>query len=406
MLPPIIQDPSVAFELMESEQFSHQSQLQQGSLPVEWSLLGAPIEGMTVNTTTGLLSWLSPVAKASLYAIRVQATNEMTRDIATIELHVSPSYYVEVSTDAASYIRPSPSLSFNFFTRDMITKEPVGNKLAVLWVYENGRSFGQRRKITVKSNLLGSFNALYSPYSTDFGVFNYGGEHPSYSNSTLQGQFDIMGVNVNRRYYYFSGHPQETQTVPDAFTFTFKGGIFTNVTVTFDEVSDVEILPVLSSSTANLENNTVSLSFDITTLAAVKGRIYFSLSTAEGVTVSSSYIYIDTRYRTPKLSVSPHLLDVKTAIGAGPSFHDVTVQNVGSKESSAIHVKVPITELAVPIAPTTEYLSALPVDDSAKVSFKVSIPQDAAVGNTYHGMIGKIETLAWTIESVVFFSQH
>lgn len=202
LVPPVIADPSVTFELVESQRFSYQLHLGQGSFPIEWSLLGLPLEGMAVNATTGLLVWTSPVAVGSIYKVNVQATNEMTRDIVTLELNVSPSYYVEVSTDALLLIRPAPALTFHFVTRHTVTKEPVGNKIAVMWVYGNEESSSRIRKITVKTNSRGLFSASsFQPYSTDAGVFSYGGEHPTYSNTTTQGQFSIMGVDANKQYY-------------------------------------------------------------------------------------------------------------------------------------------------------------------------------------------------------------
>lgn len=136
----------------------------------------------------------------------------------------------------------------------------------------------------------------------------------------------------------------------------------------------------------------MSMSLEVTTLAALKGRIYFTLSTAEGVTLSSSYVYLDMRYRTPKLSVSPQLLDVQIANGASPIFYDVTLQNVGSMASSTIEVKVPPGHQNISIAPTTEYISSLLVEKTIDVSFKVSLPGEVAVGTTYYGVIGQFCT--------------
>ena len=391
LVPPIIADPAIVFELTELETFTYQLELEQGSQPVEWSLLGLPVEGMSVNASTGLLLWSSPEARSSIYQIQVQATNEMTRNAVMLELHVSPSYFVETSTTKElSYIRPAPPLEFYFVTRDMATKQPVGNKVAVLWVHEKGSSPNQRRKIIVKTNALGFFTALYQPYSTDFGEFVYGGEHPTYTNLTNQGQVNIMGMNVNRRYYNVSGHPDELQTIDNAFAFQFKGGNFTGINATFDHVADVEINNSLSSTTANFENNTVTMSLNLTAFAAIRGRIYFTVYTAEGVVVSSSYLYLDMRYRTPKLSVSPHILDIKIANGASAQYYDVTLQNIGSLKSSVIEVSVPAAQQDVIITPTTDYVSSLSVDETADISFKVSLPGEVAVGNTYYGTIGKI----------------
>lgn len=106
LVAPIIADPLVPFDLKEHELFSYQIMLQQGSLPVEWSLVlvGLPIERMNINGSTGLLAWSSPVAKTSYYRMGVQATNELTRTSVVLQFQVAPSYYVDVSTEESSYV--------------------------------------------------------------------------------------------------------------------------------------------------------------------------------------------------------------------------------------------------------------------------------------------------------------
>ncbi len=388
MEPPILVEPSAVFELTELQPFTYQVELQQGSEPVKYSLLGLPIEGMAVNTSSGMLTWSAPVAKTSDYQVRVQATNEMTRDIISLQLHVSPSYYVQVTTLTTESICPAPAITFDLVTRDTFSNEAVGNKLAVLWVYEEGQSSSLRRKITVKSNLLGFFRTSYQPYTRDFGTFLFGGEHPTYNNLTVQGDLSIRGMDINRRYVNINGHPNETVTIDDAFTFYFKGGHYSGINVTFDEVKGLEVISSLNATTANPVNNTVSMSLQVTSQDAIKGRIYFSISTTEGVVVSSSYIYLDVRVRSPKLTVSPYSLDIKIANGASPQNYDVSLQNIGSRASSAVEVIMPPQQDVI-VTPTTEYISSLAVDEVADVSFKVIIPGEVAVATNYYGTIGK-----------------
>ena len=386
---PILVDPGTVFELAESQPFTYQLEVEQGTIPLEYSLLGLPIDGMVINGSSGVLTWASPVAQNSEYRVKLQATNEMGRDIIILALKVSPSYYVEVSTLGANeLIRPAPSIFFNFVTRDVITNEVVGNKLAVLWVHEEGQSPSRRRKITVRSNALGLFQTSYQPYSRSFGKFLYGGEHPDYSNLTVQGDFSIRGMDINRRYYYISGHPTEDVSINDAFIFFFKGGSYSGINVTVDEVPGLEVTPSLSATEANAENNTVTMSMQVTSEDAIKGRVYFTVSTEEGVVVSSSYIYLDIRFRTPKLQVSPHALDIKLASGASASYYDVKLENIGSLRSSTIALVMP-PQQDVFIKPTTDYVSGLDVDEAAEISFKVSVPDELAVGNTYYGTIGE-----------------
>lgn len=352
---------------------------------MEWSLVGVPIEGMTINTFTGLLSWMLPVAKSSFYQIGVQATNALTRHSVALQINVLPSYYVDVSTEQVSYVRPSPSLFIDFVTRDSTSLLPVGGKLAVAWVYEQGLSPVQRRKITVKTNLLGRFRSSYTPYSTDAGTFLYGGEHPTYNNLTVQGQFNIMGIDINPTYFFVSGFPSETQIIENVFSLQFKGGEFSGINVTFDDVAGTSIKPSLTSTTANSNSSTVFMSLEIMSAAAIKGRIYFTVSTNEGIAVSSSYIYLDMRHRAPKITVSPTNIDITAVSGGGPSFVDVVLQNIGSRQSSVIEVFGADQNV---IKPMSNYISSLSVNEATVISFQVLIPDYVPVGTTYFGTIG------------------
>jgi hypothetical protein len=320
LVAPMIIEPVAVFELMEYESFSYQFKLLQGSMPVEWSLVGLPIQGMAIDALTGVLSWSSPVAKSTFYNIGVQATNELTTTFVVMQLNVLPSYFVDVSMETLSYVRPSPSLFIDFVTRDATSLDPIGGKLAVAWVYEVGSSPSQRRKIMVKTNLLGRFRALYQPYSTDAGTFSYGGEHPTYNNLTVQGQFNIMGIDINPPYFFVRGFPSETQIIDNAFSLQFKGGEFSGINVTFDHVSGIEIKPSLTSRTANPINDTVLISLEITSFAAINGPIFFTLSSDEGVAVSSSYVYLDVRYRIAKIAVLPPTLDINALSGGSVSY--------------------------------------------------------------------------------------
>lgn len=56
IVPPVLIAPFAVFELTESQPFTYQMELQQGTAPVEYSLLGLPIDGMVVNASSGELT--------------------------------------------------------------------------------------------------------------------------------------------------------------------------------------------------------------------------------------------------------------------------------------------------------------------------------------------------------------
>lgn len=344
-----------------------------------------PITGMTLDASSGLLSWEDPPASSTFVYVSVQATNELTRSTVQLAFHVTPSYEVVVFTPPASYVRPSQAIYFDFFTRDITTNLPVGDKLAVLWVNQENSSPGRRRKVTVKTNAFGTFSRFYLPYSTDAGTFVYGGEHPTYSNLTVQGQFDIMGIDVVPSYYYFRSFPSEGEIVENAFTLRFRGGAFSGIDATFAQEDDIAIVPSLSSTIANSTQDTVLMSLNIASSTSLRGPVYFTLSTDEGVEVQS-YVYVDIRFRTPKLSVSPFRIDVDFARGGSAKYYDVGVTNIGSLASDTIEIISPPDQNI--IRPVTEYISGLAVDNTTTVSFQVLVPETVDIGTVYTGTFG------------------
>ena len=57
-------------------------------MPVTWSIITAP-SGMTINSTTGVVTWSDPVASASPYEVTIQATNSAGSDDETWYLTVN-----------------------------------------------------------------------------------------------------------------------------------------------------------------------------------------------------------------------------------------------------------------------------------------------------------------------------
>ncbi|KAL3790397.1 hypothetical protein ACHAW5_008354 [Stephanodiscus triporus] len=394
LIAPIITSPPTVIELLEGKPFSYQLQINQGSKPIQWALIGKPINGIVLDAESGVISWTSPTASSGLFYIKVQATNELSRsDAIEFVFHVSPSYYVVVSTAPVSYIRPSPIVYFDVLTLDMSTNGPIGDVPAVFWVQEQG-SLGHRRKVTVKTNPFGAQRGSYQPYSTDAGVFLYGGEHPMCTNLTVQGQIMIMGVDVIPNYYYFRGFPLDPQSIESAFLFRFKGGSFSGIDVTFDQGNDFSIVPSLNSSTANATSDTLAMSLNISSSTGLRGRVYFNLSTTEGLSISSSYVFMDIKYRTPILHLSSDTIDVKAEAGGAPKYYDVMLQNVGTLASGSIEV---IFATDGCVRPVSENIPALAVDEVTLVSFRVLIPENTAVGTVFVGEIGFVSNNSDTV---------
>ena len=381
--PTIVSPPPEPFQLVEGKPFGYSFSLLSGSEPVEFAIAGQPPTGMSI-TKDGVLTWPQPIADGQIWSVRVQATNELSTAFATLSLDVKPSYFVRVSTAVTDIARPSPSLPFSFETIDAETLTPVGDKLAVLWVQKSGS--GSRRKVLVRTNVFGTFIRTFQPYSSDAGHFLYGGEHPDVDDLSPQGVFSIQGVDASRRSYYFSGFPLESSVVDEAFTFTFLGGTFSDLSVSFDNVPGIQIEGVLSQNATSETANTVSMALNIQVEAALTGRIYFTLTTAEGISLFGNYVYIDVRDRSPKFRISRSNLNVQMVRGGVARYESVEIQNIGNRESGEIQLIIP--DQAILRSVTDGIIPGLAVDEKTTVTFSFIAVDSLAIGDYFTGRIG------------------
>ena len=70
-----------------------------GQPPITWSLRGIPPAGMTVDDSTGQVSWIVPMASTKAYVIELHCSNNGGYDIQTFELTVAAAYNVSASAD-------------------------------------------------------------------------------------------------------------------------------------------------------------------------------------------------------------------------------------------------------------------------------------------------------------------
>ncbi len=88
--------------------------LVKGTSPIQWSLTSAP-EGMTIHSTTGVITWPNPVEEGSPFVVTVRAENTWGTDSKNFNLNViRPPVIDEIAdaevVDGSSYAAPLPVL--------------------------------------------------------------------------------------------------------------------------------------------------------------------------------------------------------------------------------------------------------------------------------------------------------
>lgn len=176
------------------------------------------------------------------------------------------------------------------------------------------------------------------------------------------------------------------QIIEDAFYLNFLGGSFSNISVVFDTVDNVNMKGVLSSSSANETDPIIKVTLHVEVAESLRQRIYFTVASSEGaITALSSHVFVDVRFREPKIRVLPASMDIKLVRGGRARYEDVTLENIGSLQSDLIQVIVPDQPL---IRPVSEYISRIAVDEETIVSFRVQAPEEFEIGSGFTGTIG------------------
>lgn len=381
LVAPKIAATGQAFSISEGSPFEYQLVLSAGSMPVEWSLANSNLQGLAIDAQSGTFTWESPLASTITQTVRVYATNSLTSGFVDLLFDVSPSYIVKVSTSTVSRRRPSPSFPFTIETIDAVTGQRVGDTLANLWVRGELTSSASRRKILVRTNSQGVFSRSYQPYGNDVGSYLYGGEHPDYENTTVQGEFSIRGIDVLPRDYYFQGFPGENATLNNVFTMSFVGGTFTDLLVTVVGAVEISVNTELSAAAAD-DMSTVTLSLTVSAETAVAEQLSFVVRSAEGDS-ARFFSFVDIRDRSPKFRVSPSSLDVDVPRSGEIVYRDVVLENIGSRASGPVEIEIPDQPILRSVA--GDFIAGLDVDEQRVVSFSFSANEDLALGDFFFG---------------------
>eukprot|EP00977_Amphora_coffeiformis_P006317 scaffold1352_cov180-Amphora_coffeaeformis.AAC.7 len=336
LVAPLIVDPEVILRPTENKRFRYQMRLQEGSFPIEWSIVGSrPPEGLSITENSGLLTWENPTANSMPTDIRIQARNGFSSHTVELSFIVLPSYIVKVSTETSAIARPEPTISFRVETRGVDSLQLVGGKLAQVWVRSG--QFDHPRKIDVTTGSDGIAFVPYQPYEGDRGRFNYGGTHPTFESLNAQGQFTIRSIDVSPSNHHVTGNTYENIVLNDLFFFKFSGGIFSGLTVDYAVGNDA--LKVKTSLDANIGDqlHPVLLSITVGSAVAVSELIQMTLTSDEGDQINFQ-LFVDIRERAPKFRVSPGTLDVSIPQGGSLVQKDIIIENIGSRPSGEIEI--------------------------------------------------------------------
>jgi len=131
--------------------------LSQGTLPVTWSLATGP-SGMSINSSTGVVSWANPTVSGSPHTITIQATNTAGFDTKSWQLTVTPAAFDPPIIDSftADPTSGAAPLTVDFTCN---AHDPDGNIVEYRWDYNND-------DVVDETTATGTASAIYTAAGT------------------------------------------------------------------------------------------------------------------------------------------------------------------------------------------------------------------------------------------------
>ncbi|MHB9035901.1 MAG: fibronectin type III domain-containing protein [Armatimonadota bacterium] len=350
--------------------------LVQGTLPVHWSLVAAPA-GMTINTTTGIVSWPIPIGSEAAQTVTIMAANAAGFDMKSWNLTVPVGYAASVSTDAEVVPAGTP-IVFNGQTTLIGTGQSVGNVPVSIRI----RVKGTRRVFATTSNASGQFQFTFNPLANEAGIYTVSAEHPGVAQDTVQDMFTIVGMSVSPAqagYDLVPGVPVQDQADLINLGDTPLTGIHAEISGAPSYLS-VQVNP--PSSLDSLEKAAVTYTVSTTATSEVSGRVWVNLSSAEG---AEAHLALDIHIKPPtaQLSAQPASLNSVMLRGA-QTIVQFDVTNLGGAATDQFDVAIPALpwlSLSTPVR-----MGPLAPGEKASVALQLAPTADVALGQ-YTGSV-------------------
>jgi hypothetical protein len=338
---------------------SPQPVLVRGTAPVTWSLVNAPA-GISIDPTTGVVTWASPIASPNPYTITIQATNSVGSGESSWKLTVSPGYRADVTAVDPNCANSGTPVTITGNATYLGSGDPAANKDVVVSIGVKGTI----RNYHTATDSSGIFNFVWTPLAHEAGLYYVGASHPQGEPETNEAQFSLYGITAGA----------------DPNTFTVIAAISTEGSITLKNPADLLLDGIAASITDVSEKLSVSIVNCPASLAA-EGQdvLTFAITAADDSIEQSSFnvhiataqgaevtvpIGVKVRKGVPVLSASCASLK-KAMVRGKQTAVEFSITNVGSAPTSPVNVRIP-KAVWLSLA-SSEVIPSLAAGESAKI---------------------------------------
>ena len=306
--------------------------LVQGDGTIQWSLAQAPA-GVTIDTTTGVVSWPNPTVAGSPHPLTITAENIVGSDNESWEVAVPVSYTATVSTDTD--LAPMGSaIPLQGQANYISSGVPTPNVPVEIVIEVQGMS----RTIDTTSDSSGNFSELFLPLPQEAGVYSIGADHPFGLNDVIDDQFTLVGMRpepTSTSMQLLVGNP-----MMGSFQLTNLGdSALTGISTVIDSPANIDLLIDEPNELDSLTSADVNYVITALDSSITSGTVQIELTSAEGATAGFS-LNVGVTPLTPELKVYPESLSAGMIRG-GQQTVQFEVFNTGAAPTPPLTVLVP-----------------------------------------------------------------
>ena len=373
--------------LEESDEYSENLLLLQGTPPLTWTLLTGP-DRLELDQNTGEVTWRR--AQAGSHSVAVRIENQVGVASVTWTLMVRAGYNASLNAVIPSLFSRAQPVLLSGRVHYMDGNTVQSSLAGFVPVHIDVTTNNAIRVLDVLTQADGSFSTSYFPAATEIGAYVAGARHPSSSRASEQTQWGFLGMRATPQTLSLSGEAVA------AFEGTFRNvTVVTNTgpsvlsgltaVVNLGNLQGLTVQPVLSPfSSTLLVGDSTFLDLIITSSQPVNVLFPIELVTTEGTTLQLT-VNLRVAQILPRFAITPPS-SIRRVLRGTSNFIDFNVTNVGRITARSVRALLPMTDLLSVISfgnmqQLSEGALTLESGESVMLSILLRIPPTQELGD-------------------------
>ena len=341
-------EPVNNFTVQESQYYSYNFTLTQGTPPLTWNIISGPPQ-LTIDQYTGQVVW--PRTKTGNHTISVQVENSVGAVNITWLLRVSPGYSTSLNPVFPTIYSQTQPITLSG-TVQYVANNSIKDFLAgIIPVSIDIINNGSTRTLNTTTNVNGSYSIVFYPTVTEYGFYQAASRHPDISNVVVEAEWMYTAiVSVPNRIELVGDIDNEfDKTFYNASIIHNEGPIRVYGIRAFPTLPNANLINVdlmlrgLSANDTLDSQGEIVLDIQVSTLQPLSGLFLVTLNSTEG-TILQIVVSFKIESLMPRFLVEPSSLSARAVLGESRIF-EFNITNIGQSTANAVQPLLPNTSL-------------------------------------------------------------